>query len=343
MHTVAERAGVSVMTVSRVLKNHPRVAPATRERVLQASAELNYRPNPLLTALVEQRRRRRNPDQGTVLAYVMDQDYAIENAGHTHALFSGARDQARKLGFELEVFSVGRTTAEERRLDAILYNRGIPGLILAPMPLNITSRYYAFTWEHYAAVALDYGFDGIAVNPVLSDHYSAMLRVMRECAKRGIRRVGLLMRSVFHQRVEHRVLAAYLSESGPDRLPHLILDAWDESAFSRWFDACAPEVIVTSMTYLHPMSAVLQSRGLRIPEDVGLINLNTSATTTLPTDPSKVLTGTNPMGQQMGAAAINRVTAQLFRNERGVPLVQSVTLIPPQWVEGGTLASVQTT
>ncbi|CAM3897310.1 LacI family DNA-binding transcriptional regulator [Deinococcus frigens] len=43
---VAQRAGVGVGTVSRVLNNHAAVKPATRETVLQAIADLDYTPNP---------------------------------------------------------------------------------------------------------------------------------------------------------------------------------------------------------------------------------------------------------------------------------------------------------
>lgn len=45
MREVAAAAGVSRQTVSRVLNDHPSIRPATRERVLSAMAELNFRPN----------------------------------------------------------------------------------------------------------------------------------------------------------------------------------------------------------------------------------------------------------------------------------------------------------
>jgi DNA-binding LacI/PurR family transcriptional regulator len=52
MADVAAHAGVSHQTVSRVVNGHPNVAPATRERVLAAIAELGYRPNTAARALV---------------------------------------------------------------------------------------------------------------------------------------------------------------------------------------------------------------------------------------------------------------------------------------------------
>ena len=49
---VAERAGVSVATVSRALRDMPNVSAATRERVLRAAAELEYTASPLASGLV---------------------------------------------------------------------------------------------------------------------------------------------------------------------------------------------------------------------------------------------------------------------------------------------------
>ncbi|MEH3078300.1 MAG: LacI family DNA-binding transcriptional regulator [Quadrisphaera sp.] len=48
---VAARAGVSIQTVSRVLNSAPKVAAGTRQRVLEAIAELGYRRNPAARAL----------------------------------------------------------------------------------------------------------------------------------------------------------------------------------------------------------------------------------------------------------------------------------------------------
>ncbi len=48
---VADKAGVSAKTVSRVLNNEPNVRPSKRELVMQVSRELGYRPNPAARSL----------------------------------------------------------------------------------------------------------------------------------------------------------------------------------------------------------------------------------------------------------------------------------------------------
>lgn len=54
---VASRAGVSVATASKALNHRGEVAPATRERVLRAAAELSFQPNVLARGLISGRTR----------------------------------------------------------------------------------------------------------------------------------------------------------------------------------------------------------------------------------------------------------------------------------------------
>ncbi len=67
---VARAAGVSLMTVSRVINNEANVRPATREKVEAAIAQLNYAPNPAARSLAGAAQIRigmlySNPSQGS--------------------------------------------------------------------------------------------------------------------------------------------------------------------------------------------------------------------------------------------------------------------------------------
>src|SRR5689334_7947420 len=52
---IAQDLNISVVTVSKVLRDHPDIGPETRQRVLQRMKELNYRPNLAARALVSGR------------------------------------------------------------------------------------------------------------------------------------------------------------------------------------------------------------------------------------------------------------------------------------------------
>src|SRR5436305_13167712 len=48
---IARELGVSKMTVSRAINNHPEISPETRARILEAAQRMNYRPNQFARAL----------------------------------------------------------------------------------------------------------------------------------------------------------------------------------------------------------------------------------------------------------------------------------------------------
>ena len=88
MTDVAKLAGVSHQTVSRVLNGSPQVRPATRERVLVAMQELDYRPNSAARALVTGRSRTLGVVSfDTTLYGPASTLYAIERAAHDAGYF----------------------------------------------------------------------------------------------------------------------------------------------------------------------------------------------------------------------------------------------------------------
>jgi LacI family transcriptional regulator len=55
MKDIAKDLGLSVVTISKVLRNHPDIAEETRNRVLQRMKEVDYRPNTMARSLVSGR------------------------------------------------------------------------------------------------------------------------------------------------------------------------------------------------------------------------------------------------------------------------------------------------
>ena len=80
---VAELAGVSIKTVSRVVNKEPNVRDVTRAKVERAIARLSYRPNPSARNLASQRAR--------VIALIYDDPsaYEIPSAGYVIRMQTG--------------------------------------------------------------------------------------------------------------------------------------------------------------------------------------------------------------------------------------------------------------
>ncbi len=123
MADVARLAGVSVVTVSRVVNGYPHVKPELRERVQQAMAQLRYRPNTVARALVTNR----TMHLGVVT-------YALSVTSPSMALL-GVSEEARSFGYSTNLVSLDDVSiASLRTALTHLQNDAVDGVVLlAPM------------------------------------------------------------------------------------------------------------------------------------------------------------------------------------------------------------------
>jgi DNA-binding LacI/PurR family transcriptional regulator len=125
---VAERAGVSHQTVSRVINGHDLVSAETRRRVEEAIRELNYVPSPIARGLNSNR----THNIGLVSTNISDHFFA--------EVAAGAEIEARRHGYCLVIASVeGHAEADERAYLRLMLERRVEGLIVARPRLPIST------------------------------------------------------------------------------------------------------------------------------------------------------------------------------------------------------------
>lgn len=94
---VAEKANVSIATVSRALNNHPKVSAATREYILKISEELNYKPNLTARGLAKKETKIIGlvlPEiQGDFFTEVIKGVDQIAHSGGYHVLVAGSHSE----------------------------------------------------------------------------------------------------------------------------------------------------------------------------------------------------------------------------------------------------------
>ena len=179
---VAVLAGVSVKTVSNVVNDYPYVRPTTRAKVMEAIAELGYRPN--MTA-----RNLRSGRSGVIALAVpeLDAPYFAELAHH---VVGAARDR----GWTVLVDETGQIhdrALRERERSAAAGIRGqlIDGVILSPLALDQADL------ARYGSVPLV--LLGERLGSHLADHVVIDNRSAAEVATRhlldiGRRRIGVI-------------------------------------------------------------------------------------------------------------------------------------------------------
>ncbi len=182
MREVAERAGVAISSVSRVLNDHPDVSPRMRAAVMRAVAELGYRPDMLAQAL-------RSGRTLTVGFTVSD----ISNHVLSEIVI-GAEKRLRVSGYAMLLTnSEGAPELDAEHL-RLLERRRVDGLILA-----LADERYAETVEVMRGLTVPLVLmdrdapAGVSASRVLADHAAGMRAAATHLLELGHRDVALIV------------------------------------------------------------------------------------------------------------------------------------------------------
>jgi LacI family transcriptional regulator len=174
MRHVADMAGVSLKTVSRVINAEAGVTPATAERVTAAIAELGFERNDLAASL---RHGRSSSTLGLVIEDVANPFYS--------AIAQAVEAAARDRGFLLITASAREDAERERELVSALLRRRVDALLI--VPAGPDHRYLASSSR---AVFLDRPPLGIEADTVLLDDHGGARSAVEHLIAQGHTRIA---------------------------------------------------------------------------------------------------------------------------------------------------------
>src|SRR6056297_3475622 len=179
LRDVAARAGVSTATVSRALNTPGQVSEATRDRVMQAVADLGYAPNFGARALAAKR-------TNTFGAVIPTMDNAIFARG-----LQAFQDRLREDGVTLLVASSSyRPEQEEEQIHALI-TRGAEALLL--IGHDRTEAAYALLDRQRIPYLVTWAWEAQAPRPSVGfDNRAAMQALAAEVIALGHCRLGLI-------------------------------------------------------------------------------------------------------------------------------------------------------
>jgi len=268
---VAERAGVSVATVSYVVNASRPVSPATHDRVTAAIAALGYEPNSAARGL----KRQRASSIGLVVPDMLNQFFA--------ALAAGIEEAAAERDVLVVLCSTGFSAEREAHYTRLLHGRRVDGVIylsgtgLPPAALVELA-------DEEPIVFVDERLPGVDAPYVGADNRRGARAAMQHVIERGHERIAIIGGPDGLWTAEQR-LAGYreaLAAAGrdPDATPVVRGDYREASgaaALDALLDADGPApTAVVAANDLMAVGAIERAadRGLDVPRDLSVVGFD---------------------------------------------------------------------
>jgi LacI family transcriptional regulator len=307
---VAAAAGVSISTVSRVVRDDNDVSPATREKVQDVIASLGYRPSSIARALVS--------GQTQILAlFVSD----LTNPFYPQ-LFKAVERAAAQAGYAVIVCSTDDDDDTAAHYVERLLQQGLDGLIYASsggeedtlVELLGDPRRLVFVNRRPKVTGCSF---------VVSDNRAGSASLTRHLLQNGHRMIGFIggpsfaananeRLDGFHDAMREVPGATALVSSGPFSKDTGL------KATSNWLKAGLPMTAIIGVNDTVALGAMegILDRGLRVPEDMSVagfdnVDLASSSVLRLSTVAQDIAA--------MGSQAVQILLGQLRRKDRFAP------------------------
>lgn len=312
IHDVARRAGVSPITVSRVVNNRTGVRAATRQRVLDAIAELGYIPNAVARGLKQAR-------SGMLALIITD----ITSPFFTDVA-RGAEDAARGAGLSLVLGNSEEDPALEAEYLRVMGERRIDGVVLVPTNQAVDAISRSLP-SGVPVVLFDRDVPGLDADVVCCDTHAGTQALCRYLLALGHRRIaivgGLPTVETWHERVggyEAALQEAGIAVSPELEVPGDYKGTGGAAAVRALLgQGTAPDAIIAAnaQVALGVLDALVAA-GYRTPEDIAVASIDDPLprSTFWPR-----LTVVEQPGYDMGKTAVELLIGRLTGNDRAAP------------------------
>lgn len=307
---MARAAGVSISTVSRVLRGVPDVRPETRTSIQRVIAELGYRPSPIARALVSGRTR--------LLALLVGD---IANPFYPQ-LAKSVEDEAKRYDYSIVICSTGDRPAETKRYLERLVNQGVDGIIHASVGRD-EQVLLAELAEHRRVVFTNRRPVAAEVSFVVSDNRDGAEQLTRHLLAQGHRRIGFVGGPDFATNATERLAGfeaamASVADAEPLVVKGDFSTESGKAALQEWL-AGDPPTAVIAINDAVALGALeyLTERGIAVPGDIALAGFDGVQ---LAASPALSLTTVDQHIDKMARRAVRVLLRQLDDPSGGRPV-----------------------
>jgi len=265
---VAEAAGVSTATVSRVLANKPYVRPELRDRVLAAVAQLAYRPNRVARTL----RSQQSNSLGLIVSdirnpFFSELSHAVEDTAYAH-------------GYSVVLCNTDENPEKEELYLNLMHDESVAGIVLSPTRQTITR--FADLNIAIPTVLVDRALKNGDADAVLLDNVAAAYKLTVHLLAQGFQRVGAILAAINTTGRERQqgyadALREYNLPLRGELVRHVApkIETGHAAALELLSLAQPPDAILTGNSLLTAGALqAIREQGLRIPEQVALVGFD---------------------------------------------------------------------
>ncbi|SHJ36422.1 transcriptional regulator, LacI family [Malonomonas rubra DSM 5091] len=273
---IAEAAGVSTATVSRVLSGKQNVRPAVRDKVMAVAQELNYTPNRAARSL----RSRRSSSIGLIVADIQNPFFA--------SLSRAVEDIAQANDYSVILCNTDENPEKEKMYLELMQNENAAGIILAPTG-ELARNFPQELADSGPMVVIDRKVNNISVDSVVIDNFDAGQTLTRHLLDHGYRRIaGLFGANSVTGQERRSGFEAALRAAGLDLDQELIIEiaakeVEGHAAVSRLLEAeNPPEAILTSSGLLATGAfRAIRDKEIAVPQKIAFATFDESPWTTM--------------------------------------------------------------
>ena len=265
---VAKLAGVALMTVSRVINDHPSVRAKTKKKVQAAIEELGYERNEAAGLLKGQR----SMMIGLILPDLGDIFFA--------ACANTVEQLAREAGYMTLIVSSGHDAELEMQQAELMARRKLSGLLIIPSGTGNDERVRKLRSDGLAVVAFDRPLEGADTDAVLIENKSGAEAAIQHLIGHGHKHIACLGYDDEAYPVRERI-AGYRNVMLSEGLkPDVFMKIVSVEAANTWLETSAknpdrPTAIFSTnyRTSVYLLRA-LSEKKIRIPQDMAMVGFD---------------------------------------------------------------------
>lgn len=271
MQDIADRLGVSKVTISKALKGHEDISDTMREKILQTAKDMGYVYNAVGKMLRENL---------TYSIGVISSDKFFGKGDHFYIdLYKHLSNHLEKLNFTTMFTILNSSDEKNLVIPKMIQEQKIDGVIILG---QLTREYLEKILEYdYPVVFLDFYYDKFNVDCVITDNFFATYELTNMLIEKGHRKIGYVGNLSLTSSIQDRFLGYYKSIL-EYRLE--FRDEWvlkDRNDQSEWIDIELPKEIPTAFVCNCDKTAYfliekLKNSGYKVPEDVSVVGFDNS-------------------------------------------------------------------